>query len=513
MQKTTASLWNEYSDSAVVQRAQHFANYTIPSLMIDPLLTSPASVQYDFQSAGSLLLNNLASKLTGLLFPSNQPFFKNIATPELIQQASSNGIQEDTLQTKLSLLELEATKNLFKNAAFAKLTRALKLIITTGQALIYRDSDNQKFRVWNLHSFVVRRDSYGDWYCVILKQNFLFGELPFDIQNDCLAKFPGAFKADTQVTMYTKIDKEHAQLNSVVRITNEINGRIVGPHAAYPEHLSPWVVAVWNLADGEHYARGLVEEYAGDFAKLSILSENLGLYELDSLEILHFVDAASGSSIDDLQAAQSGDYLPGNANAVTPVEKGDYNKMIAVRNSIGEVVQRLSSAFMYTGNTRNAERVTAEEIKKDAREAETLLGGAYSILAETLQSPLAYLMMREVSDKSLAALITRAFYPQILTGLPALNRDIEVQNLLGALQEGAVVIPQLQAIDSRLDRSRVMDMLYRNRAVDTSTIFKSAETLAAEAKQLQSQAGAVMGAQNAVSPNGMPPESISTLLG
>ncbi len=499
MNKTAATLWTEYQDTSVVDRAEHFARYTVPSLMVDPLVGSgKETVRYDFQSSGSLLLNNLSSKLTSLLFPSNQPFFKNIITPELKAQATKANIATEVLESKLSILEQEATKNLFKNASFAKITKALKLVIATGQALVYRDTETQKFRVWNMRSFAVKRDAYGDWHCIILKQRFTFAELPTQLQNDAIAKFPGRFKPDSKLDMYTQIKKEYGSINPIVRVTTEIEGKLVGPHASYPSHLSPWVLPIWNLADGEDYARGLVEEYAGDFAKLSVLSEQLGLYELDSMEILNFVNQASGASVDDLREANSGDYLPGNGDSVHASEKGDYNKMNTIRASLGEVVQRLSQAFMYTGNTRNAERVTAEEIKKDAREAETMLGGAYSILAESFQSPLAYLMMREVSDKSISALITRAFYPQILTGLPALNRDIEVQNLLGALSSGAAVIPQIPVIDPRLDPQKIMDMLYRNSAVDTSALFKDEATMKADAEQATNQANAANAMQSAV---------------
>ncbi len=509
MNKTVATLWSEYRDTSVVDRAEHFARYTVPSLMVDPLTgNGREDVRYDFQSSGSLLLNTLSSKLTSLLFPSNQPFFKNIVTPELTAQAAKANIPKEIVDSKLSILEQEATKNLFKNASFAKLTKALKLVIATGQALVYRDSSTQKFRVWNLHSFAVKRDAYGDWHCIILKQRFVFDELPLEIQNDAIAKFPGRFRPDAKIELYTMIKREQGTLNPLIRVTTELDGRLVGPHASYPLHLSPWILPVWNLADGEDYARGLVEEYAGDFSKLSVLSEQLGLYELDSMEILNFVNPQSGSSVDDLRAANSGDYLPGNGDSVVAYEKGDYQKMATVRGSLAEIVQRLSAAFMYTGNTRNAERVTAEEIKKDAREAETMLGGAYSILAESLQSPLAYLMMREVSDKSLSALISRSFYPQILTGLPALNRDIEVQNLMGALSEGAAVIPQLQGIDARLDPVKVMDMLYRNRSVDTTVLFKDEEQLAADAEQATQQAEAAAQAQAGIAQ----PEQITQLL-
>jgi hypothetical protein len=505
MKNTAAALWTRYRDNTVVRRAEHYAKFTIPSLMVDPLTgDSPEDVRHDFQSSGSLLLNNLAAKLTSLLFPSNQPFFKNVITQELRAQAKRTNIPEEVVAAQLSTLEQEATKNLVKNASFAKLTKAIKLVIATGQALMYRDSEKQKFRVWSLQSFSVKRDAYGDWRCIVLKQPFLFDELPANILRDVEAKFPSRYKPDSKVDLYTKILRVPGGVNERVKVTNEVDGHMVGPHSVYPVHLCPWVLPVWNLADGEDYARGLVEEYAGDFSKLSILSEQLGLYELDSLEMLNLVDPAGGSIVDDFKGANSGEWLSGSKDSVSSFERGDYNKIASVRNGLTEIVQRLSLAFMYTGNTRNAERVTAEEIKSLAAEAESMLGGAYSILAESMQSPLAYLMMREVSDEILSGLITKTFYPQIITGIPALNRNVEVQNFLAAVQEASAVVPVLPQVDARLDPVKVLDMLYRNRSVDTAALFKDPAQLDKEAADAKRQADVVAQQAAAMGPAAQP---------
>lgn len=489
---TAASLWSKYRDETVVNRAEHYAKFTVPSLMADPLLTPQSEdIRHDFQSAGAVLLNNLAAKLTALLFPSNQPFFKNVITKALREQAAANNIADDIIETQLSLLEQEATKNLFVNASFAKLTRAIKLLIATGQCLVYRDQDTQKFRVWSLRSFAVKRDAAGDWSCVVLRQRMEFGELPEDIRNDANAKTPGKYRADTKLDLYTKLAREQGTLAPKVSVTNELDGKRVGPVAQYPVHLCPWIVPIWNLSDGEDYARGMVEEYAGDFAKLSVVSENLALYEIASLEWLTLVDESTGSMVDDVQNAEPGDYLAGRSGSLTAFERGDYQKLAAINGAISGLISRLSAAFMYTGNVRSAERVTAEEIRQQAAEAENNLGGAYSILAESLQAPLAYLMMREVSDDILPGLITKAFYPQIITGIPALNRNIEVQNLLAAVQEAGAAVQIVTQIDQRVDVNKLLDMIYRSRSVDTATLFKSPQQLATEAQQQEATADAM----------------------
>jgi len=127
--------------------------------------------------------------------------------------------------------------------------------------------------------------------------------------------------------------------------------------SSYPEHLCPYVVSAWNVPDGEHYGRGYVEEYSGAFAKLSLLSEQLGLYELESLNVLNLVDESAGAVVDDYKEADTGDYVPGKAGAITAYERGDYNKIVATNNSLQSIVMLLNRAFMFTGQMRDAERV------------------------------------------------------------------------------------------------------------------------------------------------------------
>jgi hypothetical protein len=344
-------LWSAYRDSAFVNKSEHYAKYTIPSLMVDVLEKGGgeqnSSITHDFQSVGSLLLNNLAAKLTALLFPSNQPFFKIVASDALKAIANKKGIAQDTLATKLSLVEQKATENLFANAAFAKLTRVIKLILVTGQALIYRDPKTQKFRIWSLQNFVVKRNAAGDWICIVLRQEMRFYDLPKELQVALRSEYRGKYKADSKVTLYTKIERKQAKLNDIVTVTEEVDGKTVGEVAQYPIYLSPWILPVWDLADGENYARGMVEEYAGDFAKLSILSEQLGLYELDSLQVLNLVNESKGSTIDDFAEANSGDYIPGDKDSIASHETGDYQKMNSIRQSLRSNCALICSVYVH----------------------------------------------------------------------------------------------------------------------------------------------------------------------
>lgn len=496
-----------YQDSSVVRKAEGFAKYTIPSLMADASRYGNAEVfEADFQSVGALLVNNLTAKLASALFPAGRPFHKIKIDKELRAKAVAAGVDESALATGAAEMERLSTEQLFKNAALSRLHRVLKLAIVTGDCLLYRDIDRQKFLVWNLQSYAVRRNTFGEVEEIILRQRVRFDTLPLEIQQ--VYASDKRVQQDEIVDLYTEVIYDR-QASNRVYVQQTIEDKPVGEVAEYPEHLCPYIVVAWNVPDGEHYGRGYVEEYAGDFTKLSLMSEQLGLYELESLQLLNVVDEAAGGVIDDYQEADIGDYVPGKVNAVTAYERGDYNKMVAVRNGLNEIAMRLSQAFMYTGNQRDAERVTAEEIRTIAQEAENLLGGTYSILAETLQAPLAYLCMYEVAlgtedTDIIYEVVAKQYMPEIVTGIPALTQATETQNLMRATGELSQIIPVLAQLSLRFDPEKIIEMVMHNNSVALDAISKPPEQIAKEAEQQRvQQEQAIDGAQEQALEEGM----------
>jgi hypothetical protein len=489
-----ATRWEQLRDTASIKRAEEFAKMTLPYIMRDPLQGEQQDIEHDFQSIGAVLTNNLAAKLVQALFPTGIPFFRSELTDAIMSAADEQDVQDGEVAAALAQLDRKATQRLFMNASLAKLTRIVKLLIITGNALLYRKSADATLVCWSMHSYSVRRDPTGKWQEIVLKQKFKACDLDPEYL-DSLRMAGKNIKMDTVVDLYTYLKRSKGTAYETCTSEHEIDGVPVGKSGSWPEHLFPYICPTWNLADGEHYGRGHVEDHVGDFAKLSLLSERLGLYELESLDILNVVNEQAGAVVDDYQDAETGDYVPGGVNAVTAYERGDYNKITAVNASLSSVISRLSMAFMYTGNTRDAERVTAEEIRQTASEAEATLGGVYSLLAEGLQGPLAYVCLSEVSVELLQGLIDKSHKPTIQTGIPALSRSMAVQNLINAGQVIVGLVPALKQVDRRFSVQKMVDMVLAAYSVDSSALFQSPEELAKEAAQLEAQAAATQAQQ------------------
>lgn len=478
------ALYEKLRDTSVIEKCVQYAHWTLPQLMADVTESKgrPAVVERDYQEIGALLVNHLATKLARLEFPTNQSFFFVELSRSLMQDARERGLSDQDLQAGIARMEQDACKRLFMNASYAQLILALKHLIVTGNVLLHRDTDNAKITAYGIQSFAVRRDGRGTMLDCVLREGTYVEALHPDIQDALRRKDRTKYsRPECGVDLYTRIQRKRQGDVEGYEVTQEVDTLPVGEASWYPAHLCPWFAPTWSLIAGEHYGRGMVEDYAGGFAKLSDLSEAHALYSIEMMRVVHLVGASAGTDIDDLQGAETGEYLRGDPSQVQAHESGDAMKLEQTAREIERVFTRLSKAFMYQANVRDAERVTAYELQRDAQEAENALGGVYSALSDGLQVPLAHVLLYETKPEMLPGLSTGEVKLDITAGIPALGRSTDVQNLLMASQELATVLPIAQ-MDKRFSLQRITDLVLAGRSVDTSKIFFSKEEQAKNAE-------------------------------
>lgn len=475
------SLFLKYRDDSVIIKCRRYAHWTLPQLMVDVCLSlraTAAVVERDFQEIGALLVNNLGAKLASLLFPSSRPFFKIEVSPTLAQHARDKGKSSAEVNAGLAKMEMAASQKLFLNASYNQLVLAIKHLIVTGNVLIHRDAKQKRTTCYGLQSFSTRRDGRGQLLDLIIKETTSFAGLSKEFQTVLRAKHPVRFLGDaamdTSVDVYTRVKRETTSSGNVIFVeSQEIERLPVGTPAKHPEHLCPWSVPTWSIIAGEHYGRGLVEDFAGGFAKLSDASEALALYSISAMKFVNLVAPGQGANIDELQAAETGEYVQGTKDTVNVFEAGDARKIEAMGAQIEATFGNLARAFMYKGNTRNAERVTMFELQQDAMEANTVLGGTYSSLAETMQIPMAHVLLTETEPGVLQGIISGDVKLNLMAGIPALGRAADVQNIIAATADASAVVGVLKQLDRRIDTAKLLDVIYAGQSVDTSVFFLS----------------------------------------
>lgn len=501
MKITHKALYQKLRNDSVISQMEQFAHYTLPATMARPIEIASSGrvvIERDFQAVGALLTNNLASKLARLLFPTQYTFFRcSASAPFRKRMTDEKGLTPEVLAGMFADLEREANERLFVNAGYAQLIQMLRYLIITGNALVFRDSKNGRILAYSPARFGVKRDGAGELLDCVLQEYTTVEALPWDVQEVLRSKDRHKYsRPEAEVEKYTRIQRVWQQGHLMYKVSEQVDTIPVGKDGMYPKELLPWFAPTWNLINGEDYGRGLIEDYAQDFAKLSELSASAALYGIEMMRVLHLVGAGSGGDVDDLATANSGEWRQGDPKMVQAYEAGDYQKLATVEASITTVIQRLSRAFMYAGNTRDAERVTRFELEQEAQEVEYVLGGTYSTLSGGVHVPLANILMYEVADESLAGILTGQLRPDVTAGIQALGRSADVQNLILASQEIAGVVANLQG-DDRVDPALVANVIYGARSINTKTIFRSEAGLKAFREAKQAQAAAMAQAQQA----------------
>ena len=474
--ETHESLYRTYTDDSLKRRLEYYALWTIPSVFPKDETVVPngnAQIEHDYQSIGALMVNRLATKLASTLFPPNSSFFRIEANDQLKEYIDREGIKS------LVALENKACRKLLLNASYAQLVQALRLLIITGDVLLRRE--NEKVRVFSLKNYVVRRNNVGEDQDIILKECIRYTELPQYLKEVIEVKQP----TDT-VTLYTRIQRVVTEVDGIPLTkwveTQEVEGKAVNYAATYSDVLCPYFTVKWNHVNGDMYGRGYVEEYTGDFAKLSELSQALTEYELNSCIVLNVYNPAGQFDIDRAVQAVSGDWITGQVESVQKYEVGDFQKIQTLGAQIAEVANRLNVAFMSTANQRDAERVTQYEIMMNANEAEQVLGGVYSQLSQSLHIPLAYLLLNEVQPSFIHAVQQGEFRLEILTGLQALSRSSENQALVTATAEINAIVPVLQSF-KQFNLNKVVEGILRANGVNVEDISYTEEEMQAIAAQ------------------------------
>ena len=472
------TLFNQYRDTSLLSRIEDYAYWTIPSVFPkgdqDHRQQQNRSIEYDYQSVGAMLVNRLATKLARTLFPANQSFFRLDLDDRLKQLFDQKGLD--------NVIEYEnkACQQLYMNASYAQLVQAMRLLVITGECLAYRYEG--KLRIFSLKDYVLKRNNVGEVLDIIICEYKYYEELTPEQRVQLQVT-----ESQTRVKLYTRI-KRNIKLGVISwKVTQEINGIDVGTNTVYRDKLCPYIPISWNLVNGDSYARGYIEDYAPDFAKLSDLSRELMSYEMESLRLLHMVSPQGAVDIESAANAPNGEYIQGDPAMIKPYEAGSYQKIAEIRNDLMQIEQRLNIAFMYTGNMREGERVTAYEIRQNAEEAEQTLGGVYSQLSQNMHLPLAYLLLYEVQPEIMESIDRGEFNLNILTGIQALSRSSENQGMVIACSELNAIMPIIMQLGKRFNMDAIADKVFASNNVNIKEITYTEQQLKANARAEQEQ--------------------------
>ena len=482
-----------------LDRARECSELTIPSLIPDEGHNSTSELYSPFQSVGARGVNNLASKLLLLLLPPNSPFFRLQVSGDAKKEMEQQPDIKTQVEKSLSDIEREVSNKIEELALRTSVFEALKHLIVGGNVLTYLPKDDT-MRVYPLSQFVCRRDPQGTLIEIVIKESIAHTALDEDIKEQM--KINGDYKDDENCDIYTHIYKLDTKKFYVCQ---EVKGiKIPSTIGTIMADAMPYQALRMVRIDSENYGRSFVEEFIGDLKSLEGLSHSLVESAAASSKVVFMVKPNAVTRKRDLANTRNGDIITGSEGDVAVLQANKQYDLQVVQQSIQKLEERMSYAFLlHTAIQRDAERVTAQEIRYMAEQLETSMGGVYSLLSQELQLPLVRVLMKRMSQtKEIPSLPKGSIKPTIITGIEAVGRG----NALQKLREFVAVIGQLAQINPQvvqaLNPNDLLTRLATGLGIDTEGLIKSPQQLQAEqeAAMQQQQMQQVMDTAQDVAP-------------
>jgi len=287
--------------------------------------------------------------------------------------------------------------------------------------------------MWRVDQFVVLRDDRGALLEAVIHERVYPSTLDEETIAACKIEQKEGEETEKQVELFTHIKR----MGEAIHHYQEIN-KILVPNSGgkAPAKEAGWMALRWQAVPGSDYGRAHVSEYFGDLQTLEDLNRSVVQFAAAASRIITIVDPNAMIDIEELAGADSGEYITGYIDKIQSLQL-DKNSDFGVADSVAQRIElRLSHAFLLqSGTVRDAERVTAEEIRAMAQELENVLGGVYTVLSAEFQLPLVRRLLYVLRRASDIPDIPDSVTPSVVTGFEALGRNHSANKLRMWLQD------------------------------------------------------------------------------
>ena len=465
-----------------LDKAVECSELTLPYLIQDDLSSRPnhESLKVPWQSIGSKCVGTLAAKLMLAILPPQTSFFKLQLREDKLGEEFTPEVKGE-LDLSFSKMERMIMEYIAASNDRVTIHQALKHLIVGGNALIFMGKDGLKN--YPLSRYVVSRDGNGNVIEIVTKELINRKVMEVDVPDP----LPNTGIDETKTT-----DKDDIEVYTCVKL---IDGRWVwyqeafdkilpGSRSTAPKNASPWLVLRFNTVDGEDYGRGRVEEFLGDLKTVEGLSQALVEGAAAASKVIFLVSPSSTTKPQTIAKAGNGAIVSGRAEDVQVVQVGKTADFSTAANMANQIERRLLEAFLVM-NIRQAERVTAEEVRLTQLELEQQLGGIFSLL--TIEFLIPYLnrtllvLQRNNEIPKLPKDIVR---PTIVAGINALGRGQDRESLTQFIGTIAQTLGP-EALMKFVEPLEAIKRLAAAQGIDVLNLIKTQEQIDQEMQAMQ----------------------------
>ena len=435
-----------------------------------------------FQSVGAKAVVTLSAKLMLAMLPPQTAFFKLQVRDDKLGQEMDPRMRSE-LDLSFSKLERTIMDYIAASSDRVVVHQAMKHLIVSGNALIFMGKDGLKH--YPLNRYVVDRDGNGNVIEIITKELISRKVLGLELPKPPEAgpnNPTDSYEDDAEV--YTCVKMDEASGRWIWH--QEVDGNILpDSRSTAPKNASPWLVLRFNTVDGEDYGRGRVEEFIGDLRSLDGLSQALVEGASVASKVVFLVSPSSTTKPQTLSQAGNGAIIQGRPEDVGVVQVGKTADFATAAQLAATIEKRILEAFLVM-NVRNAERVTAEEVRLTQLELEQSLGGLFSLLTvEFLVPYLNRTLLILQRNKEIPRLPKDLVRPKIVAGVNALGRGQDREALTTFIATIAQTLGA-EALFKYVDPSEAIKRLAAAQGIDVLNLIKSPEQLEQD-KQILAQ--------------------------
>lgn len=481
---------------------------TIPSIVpsqvditTQTLDGSPERLAKPWQVLGARGVRNLSAKLNLTLFPPTGAFMRYQLHPQ-VKKELDDPSRDDTrgeFEKALSVRERVLMDDVESQNVRTKTDLAFKHLLIAGNVMLYLMPEGG-VRVFPLNSFVARRDFGGMPVEIIYVELMERATAPDEIISALIAHgqedpenpgmpMPNAGKKSETLEVYTRI----RLVDGRYKVTQEADGVVIeAKNGSYAKDKLPFLALRFTVIDGEDYGRGYIEEIRGGLGSLDRLQQAIVLGAVNAAKLVPLVKPGAAITPAKLMRAENGQAILGYADDVTMLQQNKNADFAFAEQTSVRLEQSLSAAFLLNSSfQRQAERVTAEEVRRMAEELEDALGGIYSVLAQELQLPIALRTEQRLIKKGLLGVIDpqSAIKVVVVTGLAAIGRGHEFnrnREFYGHL--AGEVMPLIPDIGRYLKAREVINRAAIGVGIPAEGLVKTDEEIQAEDQAAQQQA-------------------------
>lgn len=458
------------------------ARNTIPHIFLDDETRMSGIDPEDLmigESVGAECLNNFVSQISRLAFPEDGAFYRAKAkeenTPNLDKLSST--AQEEIFRKfeERGMYQLKVRK--LSRYKFQLMLQLLGL----GNVTWHLPKERQDMQVFDLNDVAVRRTPKGDVADIIIRDKTDFQFLSKSTR-EYLKQNKKNYKDTDCVHMYTHVYLNKHNKYSICYSVDDIE--LPTDENFYSAMDKEYHASAINLVRGSHYGTGIVGQYLPIIHKVNVYADSNTDVAVSGSLVNWGVDPAANLRPNDWANREQGQAFALKQNQVFPLVSQVGQHLQLAQSAKAELVATLHRVFlMFTAIQRDAERVTAEEIRLVANKLEETHSGLYTLIAESLQRPLALNAIALVDDEELAP-YKNEIDVSLVTAIETMSRSAELNSILSALNDTSIFNNVPPQVVEQLKVNDITKRIFINHNLPIGNFVKSDEEVQQERQQM-----------------------------